>query len=135
MRSDSPIRLTVGTCSGCGRTQTHTVNERCQGCRGGSQPTQEGNNAMTDYVVPGGVPAPQLTKEDLGTLSPDEVVKANRLGQFDVIKAGRTPTDTERAGVRWATPEEIEAQAEIDRANQRIAKAEYRAKVMGGVAE
>ena len=51
---------------------------------------------------------PQLTRADLARLSPQQVVSADDLGQFEVLKSqGRDPIEVERRGERWATPTEI----------------------------
>lgn len=60
---------------------------------------------MTQYVNPNPPPPPQLSKDDLARLTPDQIVAADAAGQFQVLKTeGRNPTETERLGQRWATP-------------------------------
>ncbi len=52
-------------------------------------------------------PAPQLSREELRMMTPEQVVQADENRQFEVIKTGRDPIDAERRGERWATPTEI----------------------------
>ena len=53
-------------------------------------------------------PAPQLTREELRMMTPEQVVAADEALQFAVLKSqGRDPIDAERRGERWATPTEI----------------------------
>lgn len=82
---------------------------------------------MTQYVNPNPPPPPQLSKDDLARLTPDQIVAADNAGQFQVLKTeGRNPTETERLGQRWATPEEAEAvRAEQAQADQ-TARTEHR---------
>ena len=63
-----------------------------------------------DYYDPEAAakPAPQLTRAQLKAMAPDDVVRADEAGQFEVLKNfGRDPIDAERRGERWATPDEI----------------------------
>ncbi len=68
-----------------------------------------------DYIKPRGQLAPQLSKGDLANLTPEEIVAADELGQFDVVQTGRDPLAFEISGERKATPEE-DAQARADQA-------------------
>ena len=78
-----------------------------------------------DYIRPGGIP-PQLTKADLKTLTPEQIVAAQDLGQFEVVTSGRDPLPFEKAGERLASPAE-DAQARIDQAEAaRVAQAQHR---------
>ena len=53
-------------------------------------------------------PAPQLTREELRMMTPEQVVAADEALQFAVLKSqGRDPIEAERRGERWATPTEI----------------------------
>lgn len=80
------------------------------------------------YVRPGGVP-PQLTRADLATLSPAEIVQAQEAGQLDAVLSGRDPLAFEKAGERRATPEEA-AQAIADQAEaKRVADAQHRSSI------
>lgn len=73
---------------------------------------------MTEYITAGGRVAPQLTRADLKTLSPQEVVQAHANGQFRVLlEKGRDPIDPEIRGERWATDAE-HAAALTDQAQQ-----------------
>ncbi len=76
-----------------------------------------------DYYDPAAAarPAPQLTKEQLTAMAPEDVVRADALGQFECLKQfGRDPIDAERRGERWATEEEAIAQmrAAVDEADK-----------------
>lgn len=71
------------------------------------------------YINPAaaGRPAPQLTKAQLSAMSPDDVVRADDLGQFEVLKSQhRDPIAVEQRGERWATPAEAQAQLAAERA-------------------
>lgn len=82
---------------------------------------------MTDYIVPNPPPPPQLCKHDLARLTTDQIVAADAAGQFQVLKAeGRNPTETERLGQRWATPEEAEALRAEQAQADRTARTEHR---------
>ncbi|MEZ5130082.1 MAG: hypothetical protein R2703_16670 [Micropruina glycogenica] len=73
----------------------------------------------TEYYDPAaaGRPAPQLTKAQLSAMSPDDVVRADDLGQFEVLKSQhRDPIAAEQRGERWATPAEAQAQLAAERA-------------------
>ena len=80
-----------------------------------------------DYYDPEAAakPAPQLTRAQLKAMAPEDVVRADALGQFECLKQfGRDPIDAERRGERWATPDEAQAAlqaAATAAANQRQA--------------
>ena len=80
-------------------------------------------------------PAPQLTREELRMMTPEQVVQADENRQLEVIKTGRDPIEVERRGERWATSDEIaEAlQAAAADANQQrqAARAAARAEGLG----
>ena len=65
-------------------------------------------------------PSPQLTRAELKSMSPEQVVQADENRQLEVIKTGRDPIDAERRGERWATEEEAIAQmrAAVDEADR-----------------
>lgn len=86
-----------------------------------------------EYVNPGGPPAPQLTREQLADLDPDAIVRADALGQLQAVKEGRSPTEHERQGLRWATDEERAAQADLDAAEAEARRAEVRAQLTDGL--
>ncbi len=52
-------------------------------------------------------PSPQLTRAELKSMSPEQVVQADENRQLEVIKTGRDPIEVERRGERWATSDEI----------------------------
>lgn len=80
------------------------------------------------YIRPGGVP-PQLTRADLATLTPEQVVRADELGQCEVIKNGREPIPAEVRGERFASEQE-DAQARADQAEaERIAANQHRSNI------
>lgn len=86
------------------------------------------------YYDPAQRPSPQLTRAELKSMSPEQVVQADEAGQFTVIKTqGRDPIDAERRGERWATPDEIaEAlQAAAADANQQRQAARAAARAEG----
>jgi len=65
--------------------------------------------------------APQLTRAQLKAMAPEDVVRADALGQFECLKQfGRDPIDAERRGERWASEEEAIAQmrAAVDEADK-----------------
>ena len=78
-------------------------------------------------------PSPQLTRAELKSMSPEQVVQADENRQLEVIKTGRDPIEAERRGERWATPTEIaEAlQAAAADANQQRQAARVAAKAEG----
>lgn len=78
-------------------------------------------------------PSPQLTRAELKSMSPEQVVQADENRQLEVIKTGRDPIEAERRGERWATPTEIaEAlQAAAADANQQRQAARAAAKAEG----
>ena len=78
-------------------------------------------------------PSPQLTRAELKSMSPEQVVQADENRQLEVIKTGRDPIDAERRGERWATPDEIaEAlQAAAADANQQRQAARAAARAEG----
>lgn len=64
-----------------------------------------------DYYDPEAAakPAPQLTRAQLKAMAPEDVVRADALGQFECLKQfGRDPIDAERRGERWATRDEAQ---------------------------
>lgn len=75
-----------------------------------------------DYYDPAAAkPAPQLTRAQLKAMAPEDVVRADALGQFECLKQfGRDPIDAERRGERWASEEEAIAQmrAAVDEADK-----------------
>lgn len=80
---------------------------------------------MTDYYDPAAAarPAPQLTREDMKRMSPEQLVAADDAGQFAVLKGqGRDPLPFEAAGQRLATP----AEAQAARAAERQAAEDHR---------
>ena len=82
---------------------------------------------MTQYVNPNPPPPPQLSNDDLARLTPDQIVAADAAGQFQVLKTeGRNPTETERLGQRWATPEEAEAARAAEAQADRNLQDQYR---------
>ena len=79
-------------------------------------------------------PSPQLTRAELKSMSPEQVVQADEAGQFTVIKTqGRDPVDAERRGERWATREEVQEalQAAAADANQQRQAARAAARAEG----
>ncbi len=78
-------------------------------------------------------PSPQLTRAELKSMSPEQVVQADENRQLEVIKTGRDPIEVERRGERWATPDEIaEAlQAAAADANQQRQAARAAARAEG----
>lgn len=78
-------------------------------------------------------PSPQLTRAELKSMSPEQVVQADENRQLEVIKTGRDPIEVERRGERWATSDEIaEAlQAAAADANQQRQAARAAAKAEG----
>lgn len=85
---------------------------------------------MSDYVNPGGPPPPQITREQLAQLDADAIMRADALGQLAAVREGRTPTDEERQGLRWATDEERAAQAAHDATEAEITRTRTRAELL-----
>ena len=80
------------------------------------------------FVRPGSTP-PQLSRADLASLSPAQIVQAQEAGQLDAVLSGRDPLAFEKAGERRATPEEA-AQAIADQAEaKRVADAQHRSNI------
>lgn len=86
-----------------------------------------------EYVRLDQGPAPQLSREELARLTPDQIVKAETLGQLDVIKSGRTPTEHERRGERWATDEEQAAQRTREQTEATQRRAQLRSQLLDGL--
>jgi len=82
-----------------------------------------------DYYDPDAArPAPQLTKEQLKAMAPEDVVRADALGQFECLKQfGRDPIDAERRGERWATREEVQEALQAAAADNNRIRTEQRA--------
>lgn len=86
-----------------------------------------------EYVRLDQGPAPQLSREELARLTPDQIVKAETLGQLDVIKSGRTPTEHERRGERWATEQEQKAMLTREEIEANKRRADLRAQLLDGL--
>lgn len=66
--------------------------------------------------VAAGRPAPQLTREDMKRMSPEQLVAADDAGQFVVLKGqGRNPLPFEAKGERLATAAEDQAARAAER--------------------
>ncbi len=73
-------------------------------------------------------PAPQLTREELRMMTPEQVVAADEALQFAVLKSqGRDPIEAERRGERWATPTEIAEALQAAAADANRIRTEQRA--------
>ncbi|HRY08343.1 MAG: hypothetical protein KDC40_12325 [Actinobacteria bacterium] len=66
--------------------------------------------------------APQLSGADLKRMTPEQIVKADELQQFAVLRSGRDPLPMERAGERLARPDEVAAAARAAKAAENKAK-------------
>ena len=66
--------------------------------------------------------APQLSGADLKRMTPEQIVKADELQQFAVLRSGRDPLPMERSGQRLARPDEVAAAARAAKAAENKAK-------------
>lgn len=71
-------------------------------------------------------PSPQLTRQELRAMTPEQVVAADENRQFEVIKTGRDPIDAERRGERWATRDEVQEALQAAAADRNRIKTEAR---------
>ena len=71
----------------------------------------ESTTASEYYLADDPSIAPQLGKADLGKMTPEQIVKADELQQFAVLRSGRDPLPMERSGQRLARPDEVAAAA------------------------
>ncbi len=82
---------------------------------------------MPDYYDPSPNMPPQLSRAQLAEMDPDDIVQADQLGQFEVIRTGRDPLPFEAAGQRRATTEEDALARDTERQKQRLDAATNRA--------